>query len=292
KSMLSDYYIGDLIDSSMQNSSGKDISNQQKVPCDTKQWLSCLLIDRKYINHNTRILRFTFQSQNHSFSLPIGNHFLARAMINQQTVIRSYTPIKISYDSPRYFDLLIKVYFKNTNPKYPNGGLMSQHMEGLRIGDCIELKGPLGVFTYNGRGQYQIKNGTKETLQKCKKIGLLCGGSGITPAYQLIQTVFRDPKDRTELSLIYANVTEPDILLRNELDEIAIRDKRFKVYYTLDNPPHDWPYGKGYISETMVRERLHAPMENAQSIVLMCGPKPMLEFACIPNLKKIGFKTS
>ncbi|CAG8609554.1 2613_t:CDS:2, partial [Racocetra persica] len=283
KSMLSDYYIGDLIDTYMPKSSEKKISNQSTI-----QWLSCSLTDKKCINNNTRIFRFTLQSPNH-LDLPIGNHFLIRAIINEQTVIRSYTPIKIS---PGYFDLLIKVYFKNTHPKYPNGGLMSQHMEELRIGDCIEVKGPLGTFAYNGRGQYQIKNGTKETLHKCKKISLICGGSGITPAYQVIQSVFRDPKDNTELSLIYANRSESDVLLRNELDGIAIRDKRFKVYYTLDDPPKDWPYGKGFISETMIRERLHAPMKDAQSIVLMCGPPPMLEFACIPNLKKIGFKDS
>ncbi|CAG8813359.1 1142_t:CDS:2, partial [Dentiscutata erythropus] len=175
------------------------------------------------------------------------NHFLIRAMINEQIVIRSYTPIKISSE---YFDLLINVYLKNTYPNYPNGGLMSQHMDELHIGDCIEVKGPLGVFTYNGYGQYQIKNGTKETLHKCKKISLICGGS----------------------------------------DEIAICDKRFKVYYTLDDPPNDWPYVKGYISKAIIHKRLHAPMKDSQSIVLTCGPQPMLDFACIQNLKKVGFK--
>lgn len=41
-----------------------------------------------------------------------------------------------------------------------------------------------------------------------------------------------------QISLIYANVTEDDILLRSELDfKARINGDKFRVFYTLDKPP-------------------------------------------------------
>lgn len=47
---------------------------------------------------------------------------------------------------------------------------------------------------------------------------MVCGGSGITPAYQLIQSICNNENDNTQISLIYANRTEEDIWLRKELE--------------------------------------------------------------------------
>ena len=44
--------------------------------------------------------------------------------------------------------------------------------------------------------------------------GMLAGGTGITPMYQVINSILRDPSDRTQLSLVSANVGEDDILMR------------------------------------------------------------------------------
>ena len=43
------------------------------------------------------------------------------------------------------------MYFKNENPRFPDGGKMSQHFESLNIGDTIDIKGPIGHFEYLGR---------------------------------------------------------------------------------------------------------------------------------------------
>jgi hypothetical protein len=37
----------------------------------------------------------------------------------------------------------------------------------------------------------------------------------------------------------------------------------------------------------MVRE--HLLPAGPDSIVAMCGPPPMIKFACIPNLEKVGY---
>lgn len=63
----------------------------------------------------------------------------------------------------------------------------------------------------------------------------LSGGTGITPMLQLVRHITRDPKDNTEMRLIFANQSESDILLRNELEEVAKEHpNQFKVWYTVD----------------------------------------------------------
>ena len=41
-------------------------------------------------------------------------------------------------------DLVIKVYFKNVHPKFPDGGKMTQYLENMAIGDSIDVRGPSG----------------------------------------------------------------------------------------------------------------------------------------------------
>ena len=54
---------------------------------------------------------------------------------------------------------------------------------------------------------------------------------------QLIRHITKNPKDKTKLALIFANQTEDDILLRNELEEVAKNHPdQFKLWYTLDRP--------------------------------------------------------
>ena len=40
----------------------------------------------------------------------------------------------------------------------------------------------------------------------------------------------------------------------------------------------------------MIQEHLPAPSED--NMVLMCGPPPMIQFACNPSLDKLGYEPS
>ena len=57
-----------------------------------------------------------------------------RADIKGKTVQRKYTPISRADLKRNSFELLIKVYFPLL-PQFPEGGLMSQHVNSLKIGD-------------------------------------------------------------------------------------------------------------------------------------------------------------
>jgi NAD(P)H-flavin reductase len=76
------------------------------------------------------------------------------------------------------------------------------------------MRGPLGQLEYHGYGKFLIK---KQIIQK-KRIGMVAGGTGITPCYQVLQAALNG-NDGTTLSLIFGNRTVEDILLRDELDQ-------------------------------------------------------------------------
>ena len=48
-----------------------------------------------------------------------------------------------------------------------------------------------------------------------------------------------------------------------------------------------WKYSSGFISAEMISE--HLPPPGASTQILMCGPPPMIKFACLPNLEKLQY---
>ena len=69
----------------------------------------------------------------------------------------------------------------------------------------------------------------------------IAGGSGLTPMLQVAQEITRNPEDKTEVTLVYANVSEDDILLKRELDDMARKHKNFKVCWHPISPAHQMP---------------------------------------------------
>lgn len=51
-------------------------------------------------------------------------------------------------------------------------------------------------------------------------------------------------------------------------------------------PPTAWDYSQGFVNEEMIRD--HLPPPEDEPLVLMCGPPPMIQFACLPNLDRVG----
>lgn len=247
------------------------------------------LIEKEIISHDTRRFRFGLPSPEHVLGLPIGQHVHLSAKIGGEVVIRAYTPVS-SDDDHGFVDFVIKVYFKNVHPKFPEGGKMSQHLESLKIGETVDFRGPSGRLVYNGNGKFSIKVLRKEPpVQHCvTKVIMIAGGTGITPMLQLIRHMTKDPEDNTQVALLFANQTEKDILLRNELEEIIHKHPdQLKVWYTLDTSSEGWPYSTGHVNGDMISEHTFPP--SPDTIVLMCGPPPMINFACNPNLDKLGY---
>ncbi len=251
------------------------------------------------ISHDTRRFTFALPSKKHILGLPIGQHITFKYEEEVQLpgggrglkdVLRSYTPTT-GDECPGIVCFVIKIYFAGVNDRFPEGGKMTQYLESLKVGDSVLMRGPKGHMDYTHK-QFTITKVNKPVVTRMvKSLGMIAGGTGITPMLQIIkQVLILDKKDKdTTISLLYANQTEDDILVRDELELLAKEyPNRFKLHYTLDRPPaKGWKYSSGFIDEKMIKENLPAAGEGVQ--ILLCGPPPMLKFACYPNLEKLGF---
>mmetsp|Transcript_7376 Transcript_7376/g.16226 ORF Transcript_7376/g.16226 Transcript_7376/m.16226 type:complete len:425 (+) Transcript_7376:150-1424(+) len=233
--------------------------------------LLCPLIMREEVNRDVRLLRFGLPSDTHVLGLNNGQHVRVRATIDGALVARSYTPTSM-VNVKGTFDLVIKVYYKNEHADFPAGGIMTQHLDSLKVGDTLQVLGPKGVFNYTGRGEYEVDS----AKSKASNFGFICGGSGITPAFQVIQAMLADPEDTSNISLIFAGRAEGDLILRSTIDAwAATHPARFRRFYVISNEvPPEWEYGTGRVTKDMFTMLLPAPASD--TLITMCGPPGMV----------------
>lgn len=264
---------------------------------DPKRWIPFTLTEKVELSPDTRLFRFALPSPGHCLGLPIGKHvwmrFTPPGGDEDDVVQRSYTPTSSDADLGQV-DFVIKVYFAGVHPKFPDGGALTQHLEQLPIGGTIEMRGPKGRLAYAGCGRLEIEEygEPQPEVRRARRIGMIAGGTGITPMLQIIRAAFADADDTTEIALIFANKSEGDILLRAELEALVLaHPTRFRLHFTLDAPPADWPaqHSSGFVTNAMIAANLPAAASDHSTQILMCGPPPMLRYACIPALEELGF---
>jgi len=268
------------------------LKNKGKVAMDPVDFQPFKLLEKVNVSHDTRRFTFALQTPNTKLGLPIGQHislkFTDEDGKNHQ---RSYTPVT-GDETLGKVTFVIKVYKAGVHEKFPEGGKMSQHLDSLKIGETVDMRGPKGHLTYLGKGKFTVKLMRKPLeTRNAKHFGMIAGGTGITPMLQVLYAIFRESSDKsTTASLLFANQSEDDILVREELESLAKEfPDRFKLHYTLDRPPNGWKYSTGHINKDMVQNHvLKDGSSDANTQVLMCGPPPMLKFACVPALEELG----
>lgn len=74
------------------------------------------------------------------------------------------------------------------------------------------------------------------------KLGLIAGGSGLTPLYSALNAIHKGKDQHVkQVHMIYSNKTEADILMRAELDAINADESapHIKVTHTLTRASED-----------------------------------------------------
>lgn len=221
------------------------------------------LIDKKVLSYNTRLFRFGLPTKDTLLGLPIGQHITFKAKDGDgKDFFRPYTPTTDD-DTPGHVDFVIKVY-----PE----GKMSQHLDKMEVGQTMLFKGP--------KGRYQYQQGS------LRAIGMLAGGTGVTPMYQVANAILKNPADKTQITLLFANVSADDILIEEELTNLQALSPQFKVHYVLNKPPPGWTGAEGFISSELIKKYFPPPGEGVK--ILRCGPLPMNK-AMKAHLDALGY---
>ncbi|RNE96350.1 putative NADH-cytochrome b5 reductase [Trypanosoma rangeli] len=210
------------------------------------------LLSSRYESHDTRRLYFALESIESTFSVPVASCIVVKLTdTNGKDVLYPFTPITAN-NTKGHFEIIVK-----KQPKDKMSALLFQ----LQPGEELLVKGPFEKFTYKPN--------------MWKSVGMLASGTGIAPMYQLLQAILMNPKDRTHVSLVYANEQRRDILLANELSTLQKTYNNFNLYLTLMQVPHRWLGGIGGINDAMIHTFMPKPDEKHTKI-LVAGPPSML----------------
>jgi cytochrome-b5 reductase len=207
------------------------------------------------VSPNVKHIRFELPA-GRTLGLALGRHVTLRTAVAGQSVMRSYTPTT-RIDQKGYFDLLIKRY---------EMGHMSNFLFNAKVGQRVDVRGPVGRFKYVPNTHAHI--------------GLIAGGTGLTPCLQLIRNVLECPEyadDRTSFTLFFQNRYEEDVLMYEELLALAKQHPlRFELLFFLSNTDaNSTTYGlapnelRGPINKTLLSQKMH---KEKCSLVCICGP--------------------
>ena len=175
--------------------------------------------------------------------ISLGKHIQVQ---NNEEVKRSYTPIS-SLTRKGSFDLLVKK---------GEGGKVSSYLHSLKIGDKVDIRGPTGGIKL------------KSDYQKHRNIGMIAAGTGITPLFQLIQSFSEQENARLiSVTLLFANRTEKDILLEEEMGDLSHKLQNLKIIHVLSRVGDN-----RHIDEEILKNSLNQIMDH----IYICGS---VEFA-------------
>jgi ferredoxin-NADP reductase len=144
-------------------------------------------------------------------------------------------------------------------------GEVSPYLVGeLRLGDQVELRGPIG-------GYFVWEAGDARPLL------LLAGGSGIVPLMAMLRHR-ASAGVKAPARLLYSSRTVEDVIYKDELDRLAASGDGLTVAHTLTRAqPSGW---KGYarrLDRDMLRD-VAWPQEQAP-LAFICGPTSFVESA-------------
>ncbi|KAF9239851.1 hypothetical protein BU15DRAFT_46396 [Melanogaster broomeanus] len=293
KAMLADLHIGTLAEPIPKESGVLDEESSTEFLNPTRMKAVKLCKIQK-VNHDSVLYRFALPKEDQSLGLPVGQHVMIRLKRkdNGKVIRRAYTPVSLE-GAIGFIDFLIKLYLPSDGFE---GGEMTTRINQLVLGDEIELSGPFGPFIWERQGVAKWKGEEREV----KEIGLICGGSGITPILQVLRSILDGDVDgMPKVWMISANKTEEDILCRSELDELLVKHydgpARFRLHYVLssdpgivNNAPEVLTSSKGRINKKLLED--HMPGPSKHGLILVCGPDMMISEAVKPGLVDAGWE--
>ena len=146
-------------------------------------------------------------------------------------------------------------------------GLFSPFLFALAPGDTVDMKGPLGFFTW----RYPVNDSI-----------LVATGTGIAPFRAMLHSYLASGGDR-EITLVYGVRYEESLLYRDEFEALQERFPNFRFYPTLTRPGGSW---RGLTGRVQTHS-LEALGERRDMDIYICGLKAMVD-DMRAQLKELG----
>jgi ferredoxin-NADP reductase len=149
-----------------------------------------------------------------------------------------------------------------TVERLDDGEVSPYLVDELRIGDKVELRGPIG-----GYFTWQIQAGGP--------LLLVAGGSGIVPLMAMIRHKAATQSD-VPTRLLYSSRSYEEIIYRDELDRLSGTVPSLEVIHTLTRAqPSGWMGYRRRIDRGMLGELAWQP--ERRPLAFICGPTRLVE---------------
>lgn len=143
------------------------------------------------------------------------------------------------------------------------------HLPRLRVGERVDVEGPLGTFTCPGRPAEH-------------RFLFVAGGTGIAPLRAMIQHVMALGR-KDEIAVLYSARTPDEFAFHDELVAEA-EAGRLRVSFTVTrDDPTAWRGGRGRIGRAHLEDLVTSP----ETLCFLCGP-PALVNEVAPLLGELG----
>ncbi|XP_072429838.1 NADH-cytochrome b5 reductase-like [Chiloscyllium punctatum] len=216
-----------------------------------EKWSAFQIESVEQLTANTYLYRFQLPS-GCCLGLTVGQHIVARGIVNDIEIQRAYTPVN-PLDANGYFEVLIKIY---------EDGLMSQYVKTWKEWDSVCWRGPFGGLPYKPN-QYE-------------QLLLFASGTGIAPMIPLIQYIVANEEDETFVTLVGCFRTFQDIYMKSQIQELAAYwnvKTLFVLSQECDLETLPWSYQeksyRGRINEDMVKDFVNSCRQ--KPFVVVCG---------------------
>ncbi len=185
------------------------------------------------------------------FTFMPGQFLNVSFLIGGARMNRSYS-ISSSPTQRKYVDLTVK--------REPRGAVSRHIVDLLKVGDEIEVGGPIGRFTFTGT--------------EAESIVLISGGVGITP----MMSIARYLTERSwpgDIFFIYGCSIPAEFIFAKEIAELQGANPKLHVTVTMSRTEGtDWKGHQGRISKELL---VHAVPDIITRRVHICGPQVMME---------------
>jgi NAD(P)H-flavin reductase len=136
-------------------------------------------------------------------------------------------------------------------------GIFSPYLFELPSGETVDMKGPLGYFTWRKPAADSV---------------LVATGTGIAPFRGMLHAYLASGGDR-EITLVYGVRYEESLLYRQEFEDLARDYANFRFIPTLSRPDPDWTGRIGHVQQHVLDQ-----LGDRRDVdVYICGLKLMVD---------------
>ena len=153
-------------------------------------------------------------------------------------------------------------YVELTVRREPRGAVSRHIVDLLKVGDLIEVGGPVGRFTFTGT--------------EADSIVLIAGGVGITPMLSITRYL-TDRSWAGDIFVIYVCRTPADFMFANVIAELERANPKLHVAVTMTRPAGtNWKGPRGHLTKELLTQTVP---NLASRRIHLCGPPAMMAAA-------------